>query len=394
MLIATDLGGLLTFRGKRDEALAVLTRADAAIARHYPHEHLRYDNQTKLAAFHLGFDDSKALSTMRQARAELLANGTTSPDRQSRLALELGNALVANGQLPEAETELTAAVSTIRSLYGRASRNAIGAFGAWMNAVSRIDPARAALMIEQERQTLASGATRLSAAGDLQLRARQIANGWLAGDTAAVALVTLPDEDRLMAPGVLRDNEFLLIHHAQALLQSGRAAEGLRLMQKMQSQWPDRNAPTVAWLRIQEALASAQLAAGQEAAAGKTAGELMQMLEQQQAAGGRAYRVAASLGALAAARSGDRALAAHLLDRMTKASPSFPSPVERADCELRRAETLVSSGRLQEGAAVAQEALRDLSAQHPASPRLALAQRLLARGAPGPTPLGQSSGAR
>ena len=216
-----------------------------------------------------------------------------------------------------------------------------------------------------------------------------MANRWLAGDTTAAAPLSLPDEDRLMAPAALRDNEFLLMQQVRSLLQAGRAAEGLRLMQKMQSQWPDRNAPTLAWLGIQETLAAAQLAAGQEAAAGKTADDLMQMLEQQHASASRAYRVAASLGALAAVRGGDRALAARLLDRMTAASPPFPSPVERADCELRRAETLVALGRVQEGATVAQEALRDLSAQHPTSPRLALAQRLLARGAQGPSPGGQ-----
>ena len=165
MQISTDLGGLLTVRGKRDEALAVLSRADATMARLYPHEHLRFENQSRLALFHLGFDDAKALTYMRQARAELVANGTTSPDRQSQLALQLGNVLIANGELAEAEAELTSAVSITRRDYGRASRNAVSTFGALMNAVSRRDPARAALMIEQERQTLESGRTGLSASG-------------------------------------------------------------------------------------------------------------------------------------------------------------------------------------------------------------------------------------
>jgi serine/threonine protein kinase/uncharacterized coiled-coil protein SlyX len=381
MQISTDLGGLLTLRGKRDEASAILTRADAMIARLYPLEHLRYDNLTKIALFHLGFDDSKALLTMRQAHAELLANGTTSPDRQSQLALQLGNVLLANGQLAEAEAELATAVSVIRSQYGRVSRNALVAFGAWMDAVSRRDPARAALMIEQERLTLAATAEGLSAMADLQLRAQQLANHWLAGDTAASTLVSVPDEARLTVPAALRDNEFLLIQRARALLQSGRPTQALRSIQALQLQRPDGNAPTLVWLQIQELLAEAQLAAGQEAAAGRTAGDLLQVLEQQRAQAGRAYRVAASLGALAAARQqarqGDRELAARLLARMSIGDPPFPSPVERADCELRRAETLVALGRLQEGAAVARDALRDLSTQHPASPRLVLARRLL-----------------
>ena len=187
----------------------------------------------------------------------------------------------------------------------------------------------------------------------------------------------MPDEERLTAPASLRDNEFLLIQRARSLLQGGRPAQALRLVQTLQLQWPDGNAPTLSWLRIQEVLAEAQLAAGQAEAAGKTAGDLLQMLEQQRAQAGRAYRVAASLGALAAARQGDRELAARLLARMPKRVLPFPSPVESADCELRRAETLVALGRLQEGAAVAREALHGLSAQHPLSPRLALARRLL-----------------
>jgi serine/threonine-protein kinase len=378
MQISTDLGGLLTLRGKRDEALAVLARADATVARLYPQEHLRYDNLTKLALFHLGFDDTKALTHMRQARAELVANGTTSPDRQSQLALQLGNVLIANGQLADAEAELATAVSVIRSQYGRASRNAVVAFGAWMNAVSRRDPARAALMIAQERQTLEVSTTGLSATADLQLRAQQMENHWLAGDTAAPSIDSLPSEAQLLAPAALRDNEFLLIQRVRTLLQSGRAAQALRMVQTLQLQWPDRNMPGLSWLRIQEALAEAQLAAGQAEAAGKTADDLMQMLDQQRAAAGRAHRVAASLGALAAVRRGDRALAARLLDRMSAADPPFPSAVERADCELRRAETLVALGRLQEGATVARAVLGDLSAQNPASPRLALARRLSA----------------
>ena len=129
--------------------------------------------------------------------------------------------LVANGQLAEADAELTRAVATIRGAYGRASRNAVVAFSAWMNAVSRLDPARAALLIEEERQVLENGRSGLPASSDLQLRGQQIANAWLAGNTAASAAVSLPDEAQLMAPSTLRDNEFLLIHHARALVAIG-----------------------------------------------------------------------------------------------------------------------------------------------------------------------------
>ena len=107
----------------------------------------------------------------------------------------------------------------------------------------------------------------------------------------------------------------------------------------------------------------------------------MQLLEGQHASAGRAFRAAAALGALAAARLGERDAAARLLARMPAADPPFPSPVERADTELRHAETLLRLGRPQEGAVIAREALGHLSAQDPASPRRALAQRLLAQAA-------------
>ena len=283
--------------------------------------------------------------------------------------------------LAEAETTLTEAMTIIRREYGRASRNAVSAFAALMGAVSRRDPARAAMMIEQERQALASGATALSPAADLRLRGSEIANHWIAGDMTAAAAVALPDEANLLAPTAIRDNEVLLIHRVRALIRSGRAAQGLQLMQTLQSQWPDRNVPTLSWLRIQETLAEAQLAADQPGAAGATAGDLMRMLEQQHASASRAYLAAASLGALAAVRRGDRDEAVRLLDGTAKAAPPFASPAERADCVLRRAEALVELGRVEDGAALARAVLRTLDGQHRDSPRAAMATRLVARAA-------------
>lgn len=153
-------------------------------------------------------------------------------------------------------------------------------------------------------------------------------------------------------------------------------------MQALQVTWPDGRLPNLSWLHIQETLAVTQLAADQPAAAVKTAGDLIAMLEEQRATASSAYRSATALGALAAVRILDRAAAVRLVAQIERQTPpAFPSGPERADCELRRAQALLELGRAAEAAQVARSTLADLADQHPSSPRLALANRLIASGA-------------
>jgi uncharacterized protein HemY len=106
-------------------------------------------------------------------------------------------------------------------------------------------------------------------------------------------------------------------------------------------------------------------------------GQLLAMLDRQRATAGRAHRVAAELGALAAARLGDKTDAARLLALAGSAStpPPFPSRVERAESSLRQAEVFSALGRSADAESAGRAALADLAAQHPGSPRLAEARR-------------------
>ena len=376
MQVASDLGGLLTTRGKRREALVVLANADAEVAERFAGEHQRFENLSKLALFNFGFDDEAALQWMRQSRAEMLANGGADPDQVADNSWMLGNTLLAAGNTAEAESALTESLTVYRREYGRASRNGMRAFGRLMSAVARRDPPRAAEAIDAEQLALAPQATGMSSYADMTLRARRLETAWLAGDTAAAMAVRLPEEVALITAPNLRDNDFVLIHHSRALLLAGRAKDALPALEALHARWPERGLATWQWLRIEEVLADAQLEAGRYPAAAETARGILRMLEHENATSGRSYRVAASLGALAAARTGDRSEATRLLYGMAKASPAFPSAAERADCELRRAEALTLLGRSDEAAAVARATLAMLGGQHSESPRTALARRL------------------
>ena len=376
MGIASDLGGLLTARGKRAEAAVVLAGAGTEVARRYGQEHLLFELLTQRGIYELGFDDEAALQWMRRAQAELLANGAADPDQRAANSWQLGNALMSTGHLAEAEAAMTEALASYRREYGRDSRNALRAIGLLAGVVARRDPARAESLLDAERQALAAGPAGLSKQADTTLRARQLETAWLAGDTAASAAAALPEEARVRALSALRENDFVLIQQSRALIQAGRAAAALPILQDMHARWPGRELPTAQWLRIEETLAEAQLDTGDNAAAAATAGALLQMLDREQASAGRAHRVATALAALAAARSGDRAGAARRLSAMGGPSPPFPSPAERADCELRRAEALAAIGRTEEASTVARDVLATLAGQHRDSPRLAFAKRL------------------
>lgn len=379
MQVASDLGGLLTARGKRREARAVLTNADVEMAQRFASEHQRFENMSQLALFHLGFDDGAALQLMRQSRAELVANGGAEPRQLADNGWMLGDTLLATGNAAEAEAALTESLGLYRREYGRESRNGVRAFGRLMGAVARHDPHRADAMIDAERHFLAAQPTGMSRYADLTFRARELEAAWLVGDTAAAMAVSLPEEAALMTATSVRDNDFVLIHHSRALVQAGRAKDALPALEALHARWPERGLATWQWLRIEEALADAQLSAGENAAAAATAGGMLRMLEQEGATAGRSYRAASALAALAAARSNNRSEATRLLAGLAKAAPVFPSAAERADCELRRAQALVALGRIEEAASIARVTLATLEGQHPESPRTALAKRLAAQ---------------
>ncbi|RZL40719.1 MAG: serine/threonine protein kinase [Rubrivivax sp.] len=379
LTVLTDLSGLLIGRGRRDEALLALqqARALAASGRCGPHVGGRVFIFQGL--YHLGFDDVQALQSQRSAAAEFKANGSSDPDELAFAGWHLGDALTSNGQLDEAETVLTESLGRYRQEYGRSSRNAVLAFGRLAGAVARRDPARATALIEAERLALGAEAAGAGTLPDAVLRAGGFEATWLAGDvTAALAPPVL---DATLPPAALRDQERLVLYGARFLAQTGRVPQALKLVESLVARWPDAQLSTWPWVRIEQALAELQLAAGQTAAARGTADALVTLIERAGGSGGASHRAALSVVALATAREGDGSAATQALKRMAaSAMPPFASPVERADCELRRAEALAALGRSDEAAAIARALLPELQAQHPKSPRLALAQRLIAPG--------------
>ena len=379
--LACDLGGLLTNRGKREEALRVLTRADELAVRYGAPEHLRHEAQLRLGMFYLGFDEAQALQRLQQARVELHANGNIDDDTAGQMEWQLGDALLANGRAAEAETALEASLASYRRGTGRDSRSAVRAFGRLMATVARRDAGRAEALIAAERDTLRQRPGGLPPPTDSLLRAREFETAWLSGDVEKSRTLALAGEEALKSPAAVRDNEVLIVLAAQAATQDGRAGAARRPLEALLAHWPDGHVPKRLRLRMEQVMAEVQLAADDPLAARDTAVALATMLENAQGTASQNYRAALSVAALAAARAGDRVGAQRWLDRLA-GLPTLPfaSAAEHADIELRHAQALELLGRTVDAATLARRLLPRLHAQHPLSPRLALARRLSGAG--------------
>jgi serine/threonine-protein kinase len=381
ILLAADLGGLLTNRGKREVALGALKQADDLAVRYSGSDHLRFEPLLRLGMFHLGFDDALALQELQQARQELQAYGNIDDDTAGQMQWQLGDALLANGRPAEAETALQASLQSYRRGDGRDSRSAVRAFGRLMAAVARKDPARAEALIAAERDTLSQRPGGLPPLTDSLLRAREFEAAWLSGDVERSRALAMPGEDVLKSPRAVRDNEALIVLAAQAATQDGRAREARPALEALLAHWPDGHTPKRLRLRMEQVMAEVQLAAEDPAAARDTAQALAAMIEKAQGVASQNYRAALSVVALAAARAGDPAGARQALTRLASL-PALPfaSEAERADIELRQAQAFELLGRTAEASGLVRRLLPGLSAQHALSPRLAWARRLTAGG--------------
>ncbi len=381
ILLAADLGGLLTNRGKREEALSMLARADDLAVRYGASEHLRFEPLLRLGMFHLGFDDALALRLLQQAQRELQANGDIDDDTAGQMQWQLGDALLANGRPAEAEAALQASLVSYRHGYGRDSHSAVRAFGRLMAAVARRDPGRAQAMLAAERDALSRRPGGLPPTSDALLRAREFEAAWLSGDVESSRALPLPGEEVLKSPGAVRENEALIVLAAQAATQDGRARLARRPLEALLAHWPDGHTPKRLRLHMEQVMAEVQLAADDPTAARDTAMALTTMIEKTQGVVSQNYRAALSVVALAAARAGERAAAEHALARLVSL-PALPfaSVSERADIELRQAQALELLDRGAEAARLARRLLPELQSQSPLSPRLALAHRLSAGG--------------
>lgn len=380
LTLATDLGDLLINNGKRAEALRVLTEADRIAREKFAEDHLRYDTLMSLAHFHLGFDDAKGLQMMRLCEAEVAHLPDLDGDKRAHFAWWMSEALLANGDLAGAEKQATLSVELYRQEAGRDGRMSQRALGRLAGIVAHLDPGQARALLAEERQWMAARPDGLKPSTDRLLRTRELETANLAGDTAAIAALANLDTAPLLKTPMPLDGEALLTQLARALVLVQRGEQALPLAQAVYAKSARRDGVTVASVRAELALASAQLSAARPGEALQTARALLQHLDGAQGQASRSYREALALAALAAARQGDTMAAQGLLQRLDqRARPPFPSAIEAADCDLLQAQALQALGRTREAATLAARVLAELTAmgiQHPQSPRLALARQL------------------
>jgi serine/threonine protein kinase/tetratricopeptide (TPR) repeat protein len=374
--LLNDLASVLNARGSRREAHAVLQQADELGARMFPTHEYRLGTLRMLSIFWRTFDDDKALSFAQRAHEGIVAGNTTD---LSNDWLTLGVALSGSGRHQEALKALRATQAQDLQDYGRTSPNHVRVVGRVASTLARMgEHVRAEALLADERRVLSEQRDGMSSYADRQLRARQIEIAWLKGDMATATALIAPDSRELIAPGRVRDNEFLLLAEARALIEGHRAAEAKERLLAMQRHWPDAGRPTAAWVRMSEALVLAHLALGDAKAARAEAMRLLGMLQAEGSPRSWTYRTCAELVALAALQDGDATAAASALDMVDPASAAgaAPSPSERAASVLRRARVLAGLGRAGEARKAARIALADLQDQHGDSPRLIEGRRL------------------
>jgi serine/threonine protein kinase len=373
-----DLGSLLMTQGRRAEARQVLDEGDALMDRMFPDGEFTFV-PLQLSSLYIGFDEAKALQFARKGHKAALARPESDADQRAFDLLTLGTALGVNGEQAQAEAELRGSLKLLLDLYSPANAGVMRVFNRMVGAVSRQgDYARAATLLAGERTTLATLPGGIARSAETYLQARDAERSWLAGDIAQASRFTPPAPDAVFAGSIRSDNDSPFLASVQLLDLAGRHDEALALLVAMRQKWPNPGQPTALWVRLELAIATAQLGSGDAKGAAATAKALCELLKEQHAATGSAFRTAAELEALAVARQGDRAGAAAALALGDSASPAppFASPVERADSRLRRAEVLAGLGRADAAATAARAALADLATQHPDSPRLRDARRL------------------
>ncbi|MEO6280900.1 serine/threonine-protein kinase [Roseateles sp.] len=375
--VMTDLGNILRARGKRAEALAVLTSAEALAARKFPNDVKRFENLRILAVFWSGFDDARALQAMEQSHDGLLKGGSANDDLKAHALIDLGDIRSAEGRSAQAETDLRASADLFARIYGRTNANTVRAIGRLANAVAlQGDTSRAERLLDGAQREVAAEPGGTMAAQIRDLRRRRLDIAFLTGEALSAYALSADEVRAFTAPAVIRANEALLFAQARLWTLTGRERDATALLAALRQNRPELGKPTSGRVQLLEQQAGAELAAADPAAAQTTTRELIALLEKNDARAGRPYRVASEMAAVAAARLGDRPAAAQALAQSGRAKAAFSSRVDSADSALRRSEVLAALGRTAEAGAQGRAALADLVGQHPQSRRLAQAQRL------------------
>ncbi len=342
--LGSDLANLLLRRGERREAEQVLLRGETVASRLFPNHLVRFENLKALVGFHLGFDDPLALRYARQAVDGQRANGTASQDLRADSLLTLGHALAALGQSAAAEAAYREAHGLFISTNGRANPNTARTLGRLTMAMAHQGRhAEVRELLEREVAALGNADDPRARGALLTLRAHQLQNEVLSGDLAAAAPWLDADVSELISQPFVRDAYVYLTWQARGLTAIGRGAEALAHIQTAHRAWPERSKPAVPWMRLCGALAEAQLAQGQHAAARDTAAALARLLEGEGARSSWLYRWAGELAALAAARLGDESMARRWLADLdgVQPQPVPPSDFDRAESLRRRSEVAV-----------------------------------------------------
>lgn len=377
--IAVDLGGMLVGRGRRAEAATVLAQADRLTAERFPRGLLRAQVLQRLSVFHSQFDDPQALRSAQQAHDLVQAAATVDEEQREFALFTLANGWLGAGEPARAVPLLRAELALNIKLHGLTDRNTVRSTGRLAGALARTgahDEARRLLEEASARQPPPTPGAPIAANG-LTLRGRMIELAWLRGDLAAARELMVPDPADYARQLSLRGGDLMLGFEVRALILAGRAQDALLRVRRLRQAWPDAQVlPSIAWLRILETQALAELEAGEATAALATTGQLLSLFDGDATGHSWMRRTAHELAAQAAQRVGDAAAATQQLARADAVLAAAPSPVERADAQLRRAEVLLALGRAAEARAAAQAAGPDLAHQAADSPRLAMARRL------------------
>jgi serine/threonine protein kinase len=375
VLVIGDLGRVLTRVGKRAEGRLVLEQGREFAARHLPADPHRATLLESIGRFDAGFDDRAALAALEHSQRIYLATARTDPSELSENRWYLGGAYLELGRLEEAEKQLREAHAVDLQLYGQADAETLAVQGALALTLARREHyVEAAAMLSEARRVLQGKAERKYLAMDAALAGRQMQAALLAGDLAAAERAMEMLADAGARDPIVPHGQVLPLARVELLLLQDRVAQAAALLEAWRP-----TAPPPESFQWQLAEVRLRLARNDAAGAAQRGRELLRAMREAGVVASWTLVAAHEWTAWAAARAGDAANAAALLDAASQARAAVPPPsaVERADSELRQAQTLRGLGRAVEAKQLAQSALGRLGRQHAQSPRVAQARRIL-----------------
>ena len=342
VLVIGDLGRVLSRVGKRAEGRLVLEQGRAFAERHLPADPHRATLLESIGRFDAGFDDRAALTALEHSQRIYLATARTDPSELSENRWYLGGAYLELGRLDEAEKQLREAHAVDLQLYGPADAETLAVQGALALTLARREHyVEAAAMLSEARRVLQGKAERKHLAMDAALAGRQMQAALLAGDLAAAERAMEMLADAGARDPIVPHGQVLPLARVELLLLQDRAAQAASILEAWRP-----TAPPAESFQWQLAEVRLKLARNDAAGAAQRGRELLQAMREAGVVSSWTLVAAHEWTAWAAARAGDAAGAAALLDAASQARAAVPPPsaVERADSELRQAQALREPG--------------------------------------------------